>query len=168
MKPVTLPFLFFELLDIVTTKVNLRLPGVYEANLFMGGISNGWITNASALPQSIGYKFVVARTIVSYSILGWFVDNFPGRCPHDWLFQGSNDGANYNTLHTVTDFSTWSSTVYQAFTPSLSGLYLYYRLYITANMGNAYTGIGQLRLFVTSTTLGLYVRTPVATYLLSK
>ena len=45
MKPVTLLFLFAELLDIVTTKVNLRLPGVYEANLFMGGMPEwAWIT----------------------------------------------------------------------------------------------------------------------------
>jgi hypothetical protein len=31
MKPVTILFLLFELLDIMTKTVNLKLPGVYEA-----------------------------------------------------------------------------------------------------------------------------------------
>lgn len=38
MKQTTKLFLLAELLDIITTMMNLRLPGMYEANPFMAGL----------------------------------------------------------------------------------------------------------------------------------
>jgi len=38
-------FLLAELVDIITTLVNLRIPGMYEANPFIAGLPTwGWIT----------------------------------------------------------------------------------------------------------------------------
>jgi hypothetical protein len=38
-------FLLAELLDIITTLINLRIPGMYEANPFMVGLPTwAWIT----------------------------------------------------------------------------------------------------------------------------
>jgi len=45
LKPVVVIFTLVELLDTITTLINLFLPGVYEANLFMARMATwNWIT----------------------------------------------------------------------------------------------------------------------------
>jgi len=111
---------------------------------------SGWITDGSALPQWIGYKFDSSQTVVSYQFGSWFYDSYPTRNPKDWEFQGSND--NWAT-HTVLDAQTnWASADMGAvnlFTISSPGSFQSYRLYVTANNGNAYyTGLSMFNMNV--------------------
>jgi hypothetical protein len=129
--------------------------------------SDGWITDGSALPQSVGYQFTSAKTIVKYSILGWITNTFPFRCPVTWKLQGSSNGTDYTDVHSVTGYVNWSLVLWQDFMCTDPGSYVYYRLYITANNGDSYAGVGGLKLFTNSSELGLYARTPSGIFLLS-
>lgn len=114
---------------------------------FVGPGVNGWITNGSALPQWIGYQFPQATVATQYGINPWSADNFPSRTPTAWKLQGSNDGNSWTDLDSQTSFTSWRLNTEQLFTiTGNSKAFAYYRLYITANGGNGYTGLHQLRL----------------------
>ncbi len=129
--------------------------GSQDAWMAMTDAQVGWITNASALPQWIQYQFPVATLIGGYAIRPWYVDTYPGRTPKDWTFRGSNDGANWTTLDTVAGWGTPYVYEFGFFPCRPMTAYAYYRLYITANNGNAYTGIGQIRIFGLTGNMGL-------------
>jgi hypothetical protein len=119
--------------------------------------TNGWLTNGTALPQWVRYQFQATICVAGYSIRPWWVDNYPARTPKTWTMQGSADASSWTTLDTQTNYSFANSTDYAVFTFSNTTAYLYYRLYITANNGDAYCGVGGWRMFQASTTVGLYV-----------
>ena len=102
---------------------------------------NGWLNNAVALPQWLQYQFPQPKIATAYSIAPWDADNFPTRCPNAWQFQGSNDGTTWDTLDTQSGINTWVLSTTKIFTFTNTTAYTYYRLYITANGGNAYTGL---------------------------
>lgn len=130
------------------------------------GAHPGWITNGSALPQYIQYQFASAKTIVAYSMRAWYVDNYPSRTPKNWTFQGSVDGSNWDSLDTRVGYVPTSASDYKLFVCKFRGSYSYYRLYITANNGNAYTGISGLKMFEAGTVVGLAIRQSDGSYLL--
>ncbi len=110
--------------------------------------TNGWLTNGTALPQWLRLQFPNAVICTSYALFPWYVDNYPGRAPKTWTFEGSNDGSSWTTLDTQTNYTAWaSSTERTAFSFSNSTAYSYYRINISANQGNTYTGIGRMWLF---------------------
>jgi len=111
------------------------------------GVHYGWLSNASALPQWIKYQYSAAKTAVAYGFRPWWVDNYPGRTPTAWKLQGSNDDSAWTDLDTVSGFSPNSSSVDFVFAVASPASYAYYRLYITANGGNAYTGVGEFLVF---------------------
>jgi len=115
----------------------------------MGGAYNGWITNASALPQWIQYQFAYAQRVTSYSIRPWWVDNYPARTPKNWTLRGSNNGSDWTTIDTRTNWASANSTDFAEFDVTSPGSYIYYQLNITANNGDAYTGVGGWRLLRT-------------------
>lgn len=115
----------------------------------VGSTYGGWITNASALPQWIGYQFGSPQTIISYSFRPYFYDNYPGRTPKTWEFQGSNDNfATHTTLDTQTNWASANSNDVVVFPISSPASFSYYRLYVTANNGNAYTGLSSFNMNV--------------------
>ena len=85
-------------------------------------------TYLNTIPAYIAYQATSAKVIQRYSILpqGAF------RWPTSWQFQGSNDGSNWTTLHTVTneEYATWTGRRYYSFSNATA--YLHHRLYMTA------------------------------------
>ena len=111
---------------------------------------NGWITNGGGAPGWIQYQFTSAKTILSYSIVGWSVDTYPGRLITAWTLQGSNNGTNFTVLDTRTKLwrTGWVPWQPQLFLVTTPGSYSYYRLNITANYGgDAYVGVQHLALY---------------------
>lgn len=119
----------------------------------MSPAETGWITNASALPQWIKYQFSSAKTAVAYGFRAWYVDNFPSRTPNAWKFQGSNNNSSWTDLDTVSGFSPGSDSLDYVFNVDSPASYAYYRLLISANNGDAYTGVGRFEIFTTDVTL---------------
>lgn len=118
---------------------------------------NGWLSNGGALPQYLQYQFGSAKTIVAYALMPWWYDNYPVRTPRNWTFLGSNDGTNWTTLDTRTDWGPTGQYAYTLFVCSVTGSYTHYRLNITANVGdNGYNGIGGLKMFEAGTVVGLW------------
>ncbi len=109
--------------------------------------TEGWFTNGSALPQWIQYQFAVPITIVQYCIVPWSYDTFPSRSPTSWVLAGSNDGSTWTTLDTQTSYTSWTRYVPSTFPVVGASAYSYYRLTMSANGGNTYTGIKQLQVY---------------------
>ena len=118
---------------------------------------HGWLNNGSAPPAWVEYQFPGPTQVTSYSLRPWWADNYPGRTPQAWTFEGSTDGSTWQTLDTQTAWDPPNPTDYFAFTVNSPGAYTYYRMYITANHGDTYTGLGGLRMFGAGTTVGLFV-----------
>lgn len=77
----------------------------------------------------------------------------PTRAPKDWTLEGSNDHTTWNVIDTVTNQTTWTSGQERSFTCDVTTTaYRYYRLYITANNGDAsFTQVARVYLFGPST-----------------
>ncbi|MEN9437904.1 MAG: hypothetical protein RIR09_2559 [Pseudomonadota bacterium] len=106
----------------------------------------GWLSDGSSLPQWLAYQFPTAKTIYGYTIAPWDVDNFPYRCPKDFKLQGSSDGTSWTDLDSRTNITSWAVATPKMFEVTSPGSYTYYRLYVTANCGDAYTGLRHLDL----------------------
>ncbi len=104
--------------------------------------SNGWISDGSSLPQWLQYQFASAQTIAQYTITPWCSDTFPSRSPNTWTLEGSNDGSSWTTLDTQTAWTAWVFAAPAFFTLSAPATYSYFRLYVTANGGDSYAGVG--------------------------
>lgn len=110
--------------------------------------TTGWITNASQTGW-VKIQLPAAKTIYGYSVVGWSIDTWNGRCPKSWTLDGSNDGTNWTTLDTRTnvDQNIWIRWVERFFPLSAPATYLHYRINITANYSDAYMGLSQLILY---------------------
>lgn len=163
-------FIAMAMIDQVPTMTAANAPsGVASASTEYSGseawkafttFEHGWITDGSALPQYIQYQFPTAKVIYAYRIRGWDYDNFPARCPYSWTLQGSNNGSDWTVIDTRTSLNYWSVGMYIRFVVATPGSYSYYRLNITANFGNTYTGVNQFELLndTDSTSLTGFVR----------
>lgn len=111
----------------------------------------GWLNNGSALPAWLGYQFPTAKTVRRYQ-MRQYNENYAGgnRRIKTWIFQGSTDGNTWNDLDTRTDYSwptDYTDKSYFLFEISSPASYAYYRVYVTANWGDGYTGIGGLQMW---------------------
>ncbi len=111
------------------------------------GLYNGWITNGSVLPQWLKYKYSGAKTAIAYGFRPWWADTYPTRTPTAWTFQGSNDNSAWTTLDTRSGFTPSSPSIDFVFAVASPAPYLYYRLNISANGGDTYTGVGEFLIF---------------------
>lgn len=135
------------------------IPGIFSIAGTPGVGSNGWLSSATAPPHWVQYQFPSAETITSYELIPWSVDNFPSRTPTSWTLNGSNNGTDWTTIDTrVVLSSSWVLNMPTSFLIASPGAYVFYRLAITANGGDSYTGIKYMRLLRASTTLVLKVR----------
>src|SRR5207344_2714336 len=85
-------------------------------------------------------------TITSYRITPWSADNFPFRAPTTWKLQGSANGSSWTDLDSQASYSAWVVNKPTRFTLAAAANYAYYRVYITANGGNGFTGIQRFEL----------------------
>lgn len=80
--------------------------GAPVTNLKDGNVNTKWAF-AEALPVSAIFDM---GSIVIFNGYRWFTANDESaRDPVSWTVSGSNDGTNYNTLHTVNNHSTTTS-----------------------------------------------------------
>lgn len=110
---------------------------------FDGDASDQWETNGT----STGW--VQAQLAVAVALTGYSLTSragFTARAPKDWTFQGSNDGTSWTTLDTQTGVTSWTGGDTKAYTFTNTTAYLYYRLNVTANNGNAYLTISEFTL----------------------
>ena len=107
----------------------------------------GWFNNGT-LPCWIQYQFSMPKVVVGYRITPWSADSFPQRSPSSWTLQVSNDGITWTNFNSQTIYSSteWTSNTPLEFSSPNSTPYTYYRLYLTGNFSNAYTGIRQFQL----------------------
>jgi hypothetical protein len=93
----------------------------------------------------VQYRSTVSAIVTRYTITSSF--EVDARDPVDWNLQGSNNGTSWTTLDTRTgeDFPTRSLTRMFQVNNTLS--FIYYRLNITKNAGNANTQFNEWELF---------------------
>ena len=111
------------------------------------GISPSFWLSQAGLPEWWAIDFGTAKTINSYSILG-FTATGPdkARTLTEWQLQGSNDNALWSVLdsHTAID---WTQDETKTFTIASPSVYQYYRVYIT-NAGGDETYIGFAEIYM--------------------
>lgn len=103
----------------------------------------GWINGGLAV---LGVVFPTAFIARGYLMYPWWPDAFPGRSPTVWTLEGSLDGWSWTVVDSRSGI-TWTSDSETKFFPvSTPGSYLFYRLNLTANGGDSYTGLGWFKL----------------------
>jgi hypothetical protein len=87
--------------------------------------------------------------VYEYSIRGISASSVLSRNPKNWELQGSNDGTNWDTLHSVTNAPAWAVDELRVYTPPTIGMYLHYRFYCTETIAgtSGYSALGTLKLF---------------------
>jgi len=85
------------------------------------------------MPAWIGYDFGIGnkKTIQKYTIVTADENSFYS--PKSWEFQGSNDGTNWETIHSVTNEPEWSDGEKREYTFSNNESYSQYRLLFYSN-----------------------------------
>ncbi len=111
---------------------------------------DGWVNNGGGTGQ-LGYQLVASVIVISYSINAYLLNGSTGRTPKTWTFEGSNDGITYTVLDTRLSETAWGTSEVRTYSIATPGSYLYYRINITANNGESYTGVGQMALLGAST-----------------
>lgn len=112
-------------------------------NAFDNNSFTGW-NPTSGTTGWLRYKFASAKVINRYAI----TPQQAARAPKTWTFQGSNDGSDWTTLDTQTNITGWvDNTPRTPFSFSNTIAYLYYRLNVTANNGDASLMIAELAMY---------------------
>lgn len=118
---------------------------------------SGW-HSAPNYPHFLQVDFGKTKKIVGFSLTTRYESTYP-QSPKDWKFQGSNDGAFWDDLYSVTGDLIPYASVRAVFLNSIAN-YRYYRVYVTdSNSTTKHVAIGQLELYDESSLRGL-VRMP--------
>lgn len=120
-----------------------------------GSITDGWLseagTSSSLFPDYLGYDFGAGneQIIKQYVIYA----NEALLAPKTWTFEGSLDGATWETLDTQSDVGAWVEWDPKTYEISNENAYRYYRIHITASHYhyNA-VKIGELEMMASQTT----------------
>ena len=133
------------------------------AEAFNGVITgnDGWRTfSAQAVPSWIQVRFDDVVEITEIKVRAWATN--PNRAPMDFALQYSDNGTTWTTAISVTGQTAWGANESRTFSGS-SSAHAYWRLYITANNGDAtYTEINELELRATSGGTNLALSSNVA------
>lgn len=106
--------------------------GQGKEKLLDGVKTSKWTINTQA--GWAQYQYAVSLRMQTYSLT--IPAGNTNNNPKNWTLQGSNNGSSWTTIHTVTN-NTWTEDYEtQTFTITSPGFYSYYRLDITANIGN--------------------------------
>jgi hypothetical protein len=120
-------------------------PPSETASSAFDGSSRKWLAMANAgwlqYQFTNGVKWAVTRYTVTSGGDG------PERDPKDWQFLGSNDGKNWTPLDTRAGETFPNRNMVKTYDVSNRMPYQYYRLNITANVGNGITQLAELVLW---------------------
>lgn len=97
------------------------------------GITSGWL----------GYEFASPQIITSYDITPQ--NDFTGRTPRTWTFEGYN-GTTWVVLDTRTNITSWTNLVANSYSFSNSTAYTKYRINISAG-NSSYITIGNMKMY---------------------
>ncbi|GAA4652839.1 VCBS domain-containing protein [Kistimonas scapharcae] len=75
-----------------------------------------------------------------------------GREPRDWQLLGSNDGVNFEVIDSHSSVTDWSLREVKDFELDEPATYRYFKLDISSNNGDSYTGVDGFQLFQVATT----------------
>ena len=103
------------------------------------GGNSGWLQVEMPAAQRVGMYSIKAI-------------NFSDRQPKDWELLASNDGVNYTVIDSHSGVDNWSPRETKEFMVDDAGLYTHFKINITDNNGNAYTGFDGFQLFEWSNT----------------
>ena len=123
--------------------------GQGEVEAFDNNTSNKWLVLSPTGFIQYDFSGTTSHAVNRYTITSG--DDFPGRDPRNWQFQGSNDGTSWVTLDTKTGITFASRTQTQSFTISNTTAYQIYRVNITANNGEPYTQLSEIQMFAGAT-----------------
>jgi len=142
-------------------------------SLIHTGTYNGWkafdgITNVAtscwaapkvptkAEPQWIAIQLHKKCPIYKYELTGQY--GSPLRSPKDWKFEASNDGVSWIVLDTQSNVNGWSDNAFKSFSTTNQDSYLYYRIIVTANNGDAtFICIGEMKIYQPKSYIITYV-----------
>lgn len=107
----------------------------------------GGLNTSVGSPNWIGANLGTSKAVTGYLISS--ANDFPGRNPRDWQFQGSNDGTTWVTLQTITNNSFSYAGQSQLFKFTNTTPYTHYRIYITETFDVNETGIqiGEIEIY---------------------
>ena len=128
--------------------------GYYDPYKAFDGVEADALNNQSswAVSGSSGWLQVELPTdqrIGAYSIKAI---NHSDRQPKDWEVLASNDGINYTVIDSQTGVNNWSPRETKEFMIDDAGSYTHFKINITDNNGNSYTGFDGFQLFEWSST----------------
>ncbi len=105
--------------------------GTARTKWYAGGLSSGWLQ----------YQFGggAAWAISGYDLTS--ANDMPGRDPMNWLFQASNDGANWMALDTRVGETFSARFQTKSYSFSNATPYRFYRLFISTNAGGGTAGL---------------------------
>ena len=119
-------------------------PGEVAASAFDGS-GKKWLAMANACWLQYRFTNGVKWAVTRYTLTSG--GDGPERDPKDWQFMGSNDGKGWTTLDTRTGQTFAERNRVKTYDINNSTTYQYYRLNITANMGNGITQLAELALW---------------------
>jgi hypothetical protein len=92
------------------------------------------------------YQFAIAKLVNKYTIIG--ARAYPERAPKNWTFQGSNDGINFDILHTVTGETDWGNAEKRTFTFVINSenTYTHFKVDVTLNNGDTYLVLPEIEI----------------------
>ena len=129
------------------------LTGGYDAWKVFNGTcvdnTDNWCS-AGGPPDWLAIQLPNPAQVTSYSIFPRY--DSVGNSPKTWTLEGSNDGTNWTTINTQTNYTNWTVGVKQTFSCSNSNYYSRHRINITASISASYIQIGELELFGTVST----------------
>ena len=107
--------------------------------------ANSWICKTNpTFPEYIGFDFNESTKVIAYGITA--ITDYQ-RHPKTWDFQGSNDGSNWDTLHSVVGYMFYQGEKVVFYTTNQKK-YKMYRLNVKEmNSIHAYFGVGELIMY---------------------
>ncbi|MCL6360300.1 discoidin domain-containing protein [Pectobacterium polaris] len=116
---------------------------------FNGTLNRYWASSTvptAANPHWLRITMVAPVLIDTYRITNENMHSTP-LSPKSWMFQGSNDGTTWHTLHTVSNDTRDAMGEVREYTFANNTLYSSFRILITGQNGGAHVQIGELEIF---------------------
>ena len=112
-----------------------NLPNEGAAKAFDANYETKWIAPANQTPW-IAYQFAASATYIIQRYRITAGNDFLDRDIKSWQFQGSNNGSDWDTLHTVTNEFFGPRYEQRDYYFKNNTAYEYYRINVTANWGS--------------------------------
>jgi hypothetical protein len=132
----------------VTASSEYTAGGEVKENLIDGDVNSKWLAMTNT--GWVAFKLSQPVAVVRYALTS--ANDLPNRDPQGWQLQGSPDGSAWTTVDTRSGESFSARYTTNDYTFTNTQAYLWYRLNITANHGDADIQLAELQLSDGSTT----------------